>query len=139
MRLFFFSSRQKRSRFAAALSAALAALAPTRGVCCDGRRKCMDLCSYVCVCVCFCVRVWLTSRRSISAGFAETTLAEVLGKNGRTATLPLMKKAGRVGKATVSIRMDEVEHQHDLVTLKLRALNVRRTGGRGRGRGRLGD
>lgn len=52
-------------------------------------------------------------------------MAEVLGKTGQTASLPLVKKAGRAGQATVSIRMDEVEHQHDLVTLKLRALHVR--------------
>lgn len=58
-------------------------------------------------------------------------MAEVLGKNGQTATLPLVKKAGRAGNATVSIRMDEVEHQHDLVTLKLRALHVRSGAGPG--------
>ncbi len=52
-------------------------------------------------------------------------MAEVLGKNGQTASLPLVTKAGRAGQSTVSIRMDEVEHQHDLVTLKLRALHVR--------------
>ena len=52
-------------------------------------------------------------------------MAEVLGRNGQTATLPLVTKTGRAGNATVSIRMDEVEHQHDLVTLKLRALHVR--------------
>lgn len=56
-------------------------------------------------------------------------MAEVLGKNGQTSTLPLAKRTGRAGNATVSIRMDEVEHQHDLVTLKLRALHVR--GGQG--------
>lgn len=65
----------------------------------------------MCVCVC--------------AGFAETTMAEVLGTSGQTSTLPLVKNTGRAGQAVVSIRMDEVEHQHDLVTLKLRALNVR--------------
>ncbi|CAN0282346.1 unnamed protein product, partial [Ectocarpus sp. 4 AP-2014] len=57
-------------------------------------------------------------------GFAETTMAEVLGTSGQTSTLPLVKDTGRAGQAVVSIRMDEVEHQHDLVTLKLRALNV---------------
>ncbi|CAM9714165.1 unnamed protein product [Ectocarpus sp. 12 AP-2014] len=57
-------------------------------------------------------------------GFAETTMAEVLGTSGQTSTLPLVKNTGRAGQAVVSIRMDEVEHQHDLVTLKLRALNV---------------
>lgn len=58
-------------------------------------------------------------------------MAEVLGRNGQTATLPMMKKGGRAGQATVSIRMDEVEHQHDLVTLKLRAVHVRSRQGPG--------
>ena len=66
-------------------------------------------------------------------------MAEVLGTNSQTAELPLLDpKTGRVGHGTVSIRMDEIEHQHDLVTLKLRAKNVRivwRAGGRERGRG----
>lgn len=52
-------------------------------------------------------------------------MAEVLGTNGQTATLPLVDvKTGKKAKGTVSVRMDEVEHQHDLVTLKLRAKNV---------------
>ena len=68
---------------------------------------------------------WLPPR-FLFAGYAETTMAEVLGTNGQTATLPLLDpKTGRKGQGTISIRLDEIEHQHDLVTLKLRAKNVR--------------
>lgn len=60
-------------------------------------------------------------------GFAETTMAEVLGAVSQSASLELQSTKG-AGKAagTVCIRMDEVEHQHDLVTLKLRAAKVSR-------------
>ena len=53
-------------------------------------------------------------------------MAEVLGANTQTATLPLTNpRTGSSGNGTVTIRMDEVEHQHDLVTIKLRALQAR--------------
>lgn len=56
-------------------------------------------------------------------GTAETTMAEILGTNSQTAELALRgTKPGASGK--VFVRMDEVEHQHDLVTLKLRAQQV---------------
>ena len=59
-------------------------------------------------------------------GYVQTTMAEVLGTQGQTATLPLADaRTGRTVQGTVSVRMDEIEHQHDLVTLKLRAQQVR--------------
>lgn len=59
-------------------------------------------------------------------GYAETTMAQVLGTNEQMVTLPLSHpKTGNRPRGTVSIRMDELEHQHDLVTLKLRALQAR--------------
>lgn len=61
-------------------------------------------------------------------------MAEVLGTNGQTATMQLREqKTGKLAKGTVSVRMDEVEHQHDLVSLKLRATHVRdnKEGGKG--------
>lgn len=59
-------------------------------------------------------------------GVAETTMAEILGTSSQMATIPLTDpKTGRSeGTGTVSVRMDEVEHQHDLVTIKLRAKQV---------------
>lgn len=60
-------------------------------------------------------------------GYAEITMAEVLGKNGQTMTLPLISpRTGKASEGTVSIAMDELKHQHDLVTLKLRAVQVGR-------------
>lgn len=63
----------------------------------------------------------------VRAGFVETTMAEILGTNSQTSTIPLTDpKTGRsgAGMGTISVRMDEVEHQHDLVTIKLRAKQV---------------
>lgn len=65
-------------------------------------------------------------RALLGAGYAETTMAQVLGTNEQMVTLPLSHpKTGNRPRGTVSIRMDELEHQHDLVTLKLRALQAR--------------
>lgn len=62
----------------------------------------------------------------VLVGYAETTMAQVLGTNEQMMTMPLSHpKTGNRPRGTVSIRMDELEHQHDLVTLKLRALQAR--------------
>lgn len=59
------------------------------------------------------------------AGVCETTMAEILGTVGQTAALNLTDaKGATAGVGEVFVRMDEVEHQHDLVTLKLRAQHV---------------
>ncbi|CAN0022215.1 unnamed protein product, partial [Sphacelaria rigidula] len=58
-------------------------------------------------------------------GVAETTMAEILGTSSQTAELNLTNaKLGATDAGKVFVRMDEVEHQHDLVTLKLRAQQV---------------
>lgn len=50
-------------------------------------------------------------------------MAEILGTGSQIAELALRShRAGVCGK--VFVRMDEVEHQHDLVTVKLRAQQV---------------
>lgn len=53
-------------------------------------------------------------------------MAEVLGTNEQTAALDLLKPTTTyAGGGKVFIRMEEVEHQHDLVTLKVHADQVR--------------
>lgn len=59
-------------------------------------------------------------------GWCETTMAEVLGTMSQTAELNLAGSRGPPGSGgKLFVRMDEVEHQHDLVTLNLRAQQVR--------------
>lgn len=52
-------------------------------------------------------------------------MAEVLGTMAQTSELDLINAKGQVGVGKLVVRMDEVEHQHDLVTLKLSAKQVR--------------
>ncbi|CAM9691558.1 unnamed protein product [Choristocarpus tenellus] len=57
-------------------------------------------------------------------GSAETTVASVLGSVDQTLGLKLDRPRGKGSTAEVFVRMEEVAHQHDLVTLKLRAAKV---------------